>query len=103
MSTKSRQTIYGGAIMGAQIRAEAPACGPSMQRARRIGLKRNNGHSKWKPLADLRSRRQQLDNALMEALAGLRWSAGGVRRERVCRLMRSAVRLAHRSGNLRPR
>jgi hypothetical protein len=75
-STKSRQTIYGGPTMGAKIRAEG-----ARKRAREADRAEAEAWSlQTEALADLRSRRQQLDNALMGASAGLRWSAGAVRR-----------------------
>src|SRR3954452_13029912 len=64
MSTKSRQTIYGGPIMGAKIRAEG-----ARKRAAEA-VRESDRHT-----AASRSRHRPSGNALMAASVGLRTSA----------------------------
>ena len=63
MSTKSRQVIYGGAVMGAKIRAEG-ARKRAIEAARDADrAEAEHGRSAWKRSVDRRSRHQQSPNA----------------------------------------
>jgi hypothetical protein len=60
MSTKSREVIWGGAIMGAKIRAEGAR--EAVQKAVRAADRAEaeaHGRSKWKATAARLSRRQR--------------------------------------------
>ena len=103
MSTKKREVIFGGRIMGAKIRAE---------HARELAKTAERDADRAE--ADLwsirmeayggpRSRRQPLLNASMAGSDGLRSSATDARRVRACRSMRSADPEARRSGSWRHR
>jgi hypothetical protein len=61
MSTKSREVIYGGRIIGAKIRADG---------ARDAAKKA--GRFKWKPMVGRRNRPPRSGNASTAAMAGYR-------------------------------
>jgi hypothetical protein len=81
MSTKKREVIFGGRIIGANIRAQQarerakgkPFVPPTAPRPRR-------GRSGWKLMAGRRSRRQPSASALTAGSAGLKLSATAARR-----------------------
>src|SRR5947208_2898533 len=100
MSTKSRQTIYGGPIMGAKIRAEG-ARKRAAEAAREAD--RAEAEASWKPTAALRSRPQASGNVSTAGSAGLRWNAIAARHARAYRSQISAAHATRRSGNLRRR
>ena len=65
MSTKSRQVIYGGLIIGAKIRAEGAREAAEKPPARRIAPRRKHGQSRWRALAGQRSPPQPSVNVSM--------------------------------------
>jgi hypothetical protein len=103
MSTKSRQTIYGGRIMGAEIRAQGAR--EAAKRANRdadraeaeawsIRMEGYGGPAQPSPT---------IGNVSTAGLAGSKLSAIAARPERACLWTLSAGRETHRYGSLRPR
>ena len=81
MSTKSREVIWGGQIMGAEIHARVPGRPTRRKRpARRIVPRPMHGQFAWRATAARHSPRQRSRNASMEAWAGLRWNVIAARR-----------------------
>jgi hypothetical protein len=82
MSSKSRQTIYGGSIMGAKIRAEG-ARKRAMEAIREADRAEAEAprRSRWKAMAGPRSPHRPSVNASMAGSAGFQWRKLGV----VCR------------------
>ena len=70
MSTKSREVIYGGRIMGAQIRAEERARRPRRPPAKPTAPRPKPGRSGWKVTAGPRSHRRRSRQCLN---GGLGW------------------------------
>jgi hypothetical protein len=104
MSTKSRDTIYGGAIRGANIRAKS-----AREAARRAAQEADRaeaqafGPSAWRDMGDRRSRRPRSGNVSTAASVGSRSSATAVRPGQAYPWLKSAGRGIRRSGNLRRR
>jgi hypothetical protein len=102
MSSKSRRVIYGGQIIGAKIRAESArkraaeaTCEADRGEAEAwsIQMEGYGGHSRPRPLGSVS----------MAGTPGLRSNATAVRLAPASPWMRSGVRAALRSGNLRRR
>jgi hypothetical protein len=64
MSTKSRQTIYGGRIMGAKIRAESARKRAAEAARETTAPKRKHGRSRWKATVGQRNHRRPSGNVL---------------------------------------
>jgi hypothetical protein len=103
MSTKSRQSIYGGAIMGAKIRAKnaREAAHKALREADRAEAEawsiRMEGY------AGPASHRRRSRNVLVAGSAGWKWNATAARRGQACRSTPSAGRATRRSGSSRHR
>jgi hypothetical protein len=104
MSTKSRQAVYGGAIMDAQIRAEG-----AREAAKKAIREADRAEAEawsilWKAMGGPGpSRDRRSHNASTAGSAGLRSSVTGVRPAPAYRSMRSAGRGIHRFGSLKQR
>ena len=103
MSTKSRQVIYGGRIIGAKIRAEGAqeAAQKAVREADRAAAELWS--IQMEAYGDRRSPRQRSRNASTAAMAGYRSNAIAVKSRQAFRSMLSGDHATHRSGNLRRR
>src|SRR5215213_9569012 len=102
MSTKSRQTIYAGPIMGAKIRAEG-----ARKRATEAAREADRAEAEaWSLQMEAYGGPAQpsptIGNASTAVSASLRTNAISVRPAPAFLLPSSALRAKRRSGNLRP-
>jgi hypothetical protein len=100
MSTKSRQTIWGGSIMGAKIRAEG-----ARKRATEAIREADRAECEaWSVRMEGYGGPAQPSPTIGQCInGGLGWLASDARHARAFRLMRSVARVARRSGSLRRR
>jgi hypothetical protein len=97
MSTKKREAIFGGRIMGAKAEHALELAKKAQRDADRAEAELWS--IRMEPMGAQRSRRQPFPNASTAGSDGLRSSATDARRVRACRSMRSADPEARRSGS----